>query len=763
MLIFATRLKPLLRLGLVVTPAVSVGCSDDARSAAFDSQPSSGAETSEPEHPTTVDHESASTGSLPPTPDGTSSAETGGGPEDPPPSSAWRNVVVGGGGFVTGIVHHSSDEIVTYARTDVGGAYRYDGALKRWNPITDMLARDQADSMGVLSIATDPSDAEAVYLMTGKYTADWAGFGFLLASQDRGETWTRVQLPVKVGGNENGRGTGERLAVDPNLGTRLLMGTTQAGLWSSLDRGMTWNRISTLAALNIDFVTFHGASGTPGSATPRIFVGVADPGPSVWESLDGGQTWNPVADQPMGLMALREATTDDRMILTYANAVGPNDATAGAVWRYDLTSGSWSDISPPQGEYGFSGISIAADDPDHLVVSTLDRWYPLDELFHSIDGGRSWQPLLQTAQWNYDEFPYTMASTPHWLADVKFDPGDADRLSFVTGYGVWTCTSLAAPPVQCVFDDAGLEETVPLQLVSPPDGAPLLSAMGDLDGFRHDDLEASPTQGRYAPSVGTTLAIAFAEALPTTLVKAHNAAPFGSLSQDGGTTWSAFATSPVGASAGGTRSIAISADGTHLVWSPPGAAVSVSNDGGATWTPVSGDVPSGTPPVACRLDPHRFYAFDALTGRVFASTNDGVGFAVTAMGLPSLPDWALASAHLTAVPGVAEHVWVTTGDGGLHRSTDGASSFTAVPTVTAAHAIGMGQASPAGTYPAIFVVGTIDGVPGIYRSDDEGGVWQRIDDDAHRFGWIHDLTGDPRRYGRVYVATEGRGIVYRDL
>ena len=51
---------------------------------------------------------------------------------------------------------------------------------------------------------------------------------------------------------------------------------------------------------------------------------------------------------------------------------------------------------------------------------------------------------------------------------------------------------------------------------------------------------------------------------------------------------------------------------------------------------------------------------------------------------------------------------------------------------------------------------------GTYRSDDEGASWQRIDDPDHQFGNISCLTGDPRRYGRVYLCTGGRGVIYGD-
>ena len=41
----------------------------------------------------------------------------------------WRNVEIVGGGFVPGIVFNQTEPDLVYARTDIGGAYR-------WNPAT---------------------------------------------------------------------------------------------------------------------------------------------------------------------------------------------------------------------------------------------------------------------------------------------------------------------------------------------------------------------------------------------------------------------------------------------------------------------------------------------------------------------------------------------------------------------------------------------------------------------------------------------------
>jgi hypothetical protein len=90
------------------------------------------------------------------------------------------------------------------------------------------------------------------------------------------------------------------------------------------------------------------------------------------------------------------------------------------------------------------------------------------------------------------------------------------------------------------------------------------------------------------------------------------------------------------------------------------------------------------------------------------------------------------------------------------------ATFTRVTTVQSALQVGFGMAASSQTYPAIFIVGTINGVYGFFQSDDQGGTWTRINDDNHQYAAIYCITGDERMYGRVYVGTGGRGTVYAD-
>jgi photosystem II stability/assembly factor-like uncharacterized protein len=117
---------------------------------------------------------------------------------------------------------------------------------------------------------------------------------------------------------------------------------------------------------------------------------------------------------------------------------------------------------------------------------------------------------------------------------------------------------------------------------------------------------------------------------------------------------------------------------------------------------------------------------------------------------------------MRAVPGFEGDLWLCAGDE-LFRSTDTWRSAEKVGSVTKAFKVGFGKAPPGKTYPAVFIIGEVGGVAGLFRSDNAGVSWTRINDDEHQYGWLNVIIGDPRIYGRVYVGTTGRGIVYGDL
>ena len=148
----------------------------------------------------------------------------------------------------------------------------------------------------------------------------------------------------------------------------------------------------------------------------------------------------------------------------------------------------------------------------------------------------------------------------------------------------------------------------------------------------------------------------------------------------------------------------------------------------------------------------KFYGF--ANGTFYVSVNGGANFTAAATGLP--PD-----SKFKAVPGREGDIWLAGGEGGLWRSTNSGASFTEVTSVEEADTIGFGMAAPGQSYMALYSSAQVNGVRGIFRSTDAGASWVRINDDQHQYGSTNAaITGDPRVFGRVYISTNGRGIIY---
>jgi hypothetical protein len=359
------------------------------------------------------------------------------------------------------------------------------------------------------------------------------------------------------------------------------------------------------------------------------------------------------------------------------------------------------------------------------------------------------------------------------MADIALDPFNPSRAMYVTGQGIWGTTDAAeadsGKPTHWKFINRGLEETAVKDIASPPAGAPLLSAVGDLGGFRHDDLGQPSAGGMFKnPIFGGGSSIDFAETKPVVVVRAgsHKEGKTGAISSDSGTSWTPFAASPQGSK--GSGDIVIAADGSTILWAPKDAAPAYSQDQGKTWQKCAGlpdakELPDWAPvhfrPAADRVNPKKLYIYDAMGGKVYTSTDGGVSFTASEANLPTLPDWGLAPASIHAVPGKEGDVWITTGKE-LYHSTDSGVTYDTVQLIEESYGIGFGKAAEGKDYPAIYLSAKIDTASGYYRSDDGGINWVRINDDRQRFGGVDLIIGDPRVYGRVYIGTHGRGILY---
>ena len=61
---------------------------------------------------------------------------------------------------------------------------------------------------------------------------------------------------------------------------------------------------------------------------------------------------------------------------------------------------------------------------------------------------------------------------------------------------------------------------------------------------------------------------------------------------------------------------------------------------------------------------------------------------------------------------------------------------------------------------AIYLCGVIDNQYGFYRSFDECETYERINTDRQMFGDINSIDGDKNVFGRFFIATGSRGVLY---
>ncbi len=305
----------------------------------------------------------------------------------------WSNVTMGGGGFVSAVIASNVEQNVFYARTDVGGAYRWNETSAKWESMMDWVDYSELGLLGVEALAVDPSAKGTVYMMAGtSYFSN--GRSAFLRSGDYGKSWEVLYTWDETGykgtavkrfgmhGNGMGRGNGEALAVDPKNSDNMFYGTRNKGLWKSTDNGSNWSHVDAWTKAAGSDTTWNGAGFSfvqyaPGDSKV-LYAGFLREGSTsngtfenVFTSTDGGASWKalPIPDalrktsggSIVRLMPQRAVVAKDggKLTVTFADGAGPHSMMwdegwgmiydgfgRGAVLQYDVAAGTWSDVSP---------------------------------------------------------------------------------------------------------------------------------------------------------------------------------------------------------------------------------------------------------------------------------------------------------------------------------------------------------------------------------------------------------------------------------
>lgn len=680
----------------------------------------------------------------------------------------WSNVAIGGGGFVSGIITSKTEQNVMFCRTDVGGAYRWDATNSKWIPLLDWNSESETGFQGVESIAMDPQASKNVYMLVG---TDYFNSGktAILRSTDYGNTFamTDVTSQFKAHGNGMGRQNGEKLVVDPNKGSILFCGTRYNGLFKSTDSGANWTNVTTTgnATANqngLSFVLIDKNSATTGNASQTIFFGVSQTSNNFYKSTNGGTSFSLVSGGP-ALMPQRAAlASDGNMYITYADKEGPWNITTGQIWKYNTSTGAWTNVTPSGMTAGFGGISVDPNNANRLIASTTNLYWTQfpnsygDRFFLSTNGGTSWTDLVGSGiTVNPNGCTWITGKSIHWAGCIEFNPFNTAQAYVISGNGVFVCDNVNASSTTWKFAAKGIEETVPLDIVSIP-GGPLVSVIGDYDGFIHSDItQYAPI---HTPNIGTTTGLAVAATSTSKMVRVGGDNTGGKMyyTTNQGTSWTQTATIN-----GYKGKVALSANGNTILHCPEGSSTLYrsTNNGGA-WSTCNGVSIADAVPVADQVNSNKFYVYNKINGAFMISTDGGANF-TTASTLSTY-----GSPIVRTVPGIEGDIWIALYGGGLKHSTNSGTSFSTISGVTACSAVGFGKAAPTASYHTIYIWGTVSGVTGVFASIDKGVTWTRANDDAHEYGGPGNgqfVIGDMNVFGRVYMSTVGRGIAYGEI
>lgn len=97
----------------------------------------------------------------------------------------------------------------------------------------------------------------------------------------------------------------------------------------------------------------------------------------------------------------------------------------------------------------------------------------------------------------------------------------------------------------------------------------------------------------------------------------------------------------------------------------------------------------------------------------------------------------------------------------LRRSHDGGASWSIVPGVEAVEDIGFGKAVTKEAYPVLFIAGRVNGVYGLWRSDDNAASWASIGAfPLDSLDQVNLVAGSLDLPGLVFVGFKGSGFAY---
>ncbi len=319
----------------------------------------------------------------------------------------------------------------------------------------------------------------------------------------------------------------------------VVFAATGGGVYRSTDGGRTWaNRSAGLPAVEV-----NGIDGP----SWRLYAGTT--GQGVWRSVNGG-VWTQTTDVFAGATILSVAVQPNNPMSVLA-------ATPAGIFRSTDGGTTWSE--PGGGLPTQSVIDLAYSPFDSQLVLGAGQ----QRIFQSSNGGQSWTSSnIGTAN----------------ILRVVFDPGDANRVYFVSNSGIVyrNPTGGALSPVN------GFGQTSATALaVDPASSDRLLAVSETLGVLRSENRGVSWVNASAGLPIGFTYVLAAISSEPGRFLAGFNGTGVFA-TEDKGTSWSL---SSNGLTAATVRALAVSPVDSQTIWAAlDSGGLFKSVDGGLNWS-----------------------------------------------------------------------------------------------------------------------------------------------------------------------------------
>jgi hypothetical protein len=516
----------------------------------------------------------------------------------------------------------------------------------------------------------------------------------------------------------------------------------------------------------------------------------------VYKSTNGGAAWSgievPALVQDYHVPHWVRAQ-DGVMYVAFTKSTGPGAEGPASLYKFDGTN--WTLLKSYASPYGIGGLSVYGTGSSARIVLGISNswgdWEGKPTVQISDDGGATWREIAAMTPRNPPDVDFT-----GWLDDIEINPSNPEHILVVFGGGVWETHDPSATKPTWNLKVDGIEETATLALMTPPPGASysLLNSSGDIGTHVHTDFAVKPTRNTghtFANGISADMAWETPSYIAT-IGSAHWGGENrgGLYSTDSGVTWTPFPTlHPEGLTKQADSSSLAVTKLNHVIWAPTNSVPAYTTNNGVSWTytnlpALSTSWQHGYRVVADRKNPNKVYAYDSGGGwwnpgsKFYYSTDGGRTFTASS-NFASLGARAefFNTASIAVNPYAEGDMWLADGHS-IYHSLDSGVTWTKLsvtasiwetrptsqwPDVYGATSIALGKAPEGAAYSAwIYVIGVIDDVWGLYRSEDGGNSWHRINDDDHQFAGMGHLAADHNIVGRVFFSGNGRGIFFID-